>query len=124
MFTWIAEHDDALQKIKNAMTKTPVLKYFNSKEETTLQCDASQSGLGAALMQNGQPVSYASRDLTETEQQYAPIEKEMLAIVYGLDKFHSYTYGRRIAVEADHKPIKTIHMKPLHTAQNDFNECS
>ncbi len=67
-------------------------------------------------MQNSQPVSYASRALTEMEQQYAQIEKEMLAIVYGLDKFHSYTYGQRIAVETDHKPIETIHRKPLHTA--------
>ena len=67
-------------------------------------------------MQNGQPVSYASRALTETEQQYAQIEKEMLAIAYGLDKFHNYTYGRRITVETDHKPIETIHRKPLHTA--------
>ena len=47
-------------------------------------------------MQNDQPVSYASRALTETEQQYAQIEKEMLAIAYELDNFHSYTYGRRI----------------------------
>ena len=48
------------------------------KEEVTLQCDASQFGLGAALMQNGQPVAYASRALTEAETRYAQIEKAIV----------------------------------------------
>lgn len=45
------------------VTCTPVLRYYNLQEEVTLQCDASQSGLGAALMQNGQPIAYASRSI-------------------------------------------------------------
>ena len=49
--------------------------------ETTLQCDASELGLGATLMQNDQPIAYASRALTKTEQNYAQIEKELLAVV-------------------------------------------
>ena len=119
---WTAEHDDALQKIKNAVTQTPVLKYFNAKDETTLQCDSSQSGLEAALMQNGQPVSYASRALTETEQHYAQLEKEMLAIVYGLNNFHSYTYGRlwRQTTNQSKRFIGSRYILP----QNDFNDCS
>ena len=50
------------------VTRTPVLCYYNLKEEVTLQCDVSKSGLGAALMQNGQPVAYASRALTPAEK--------------------------------------------------------
>ena len=57
----------ALESLKDAVTGTPVLRYFNVKEGVTLQCDASQSGLGAALLQNGQPVAYASRALTPAE---------------------------------------------------------
>jgi hypothetical protein len=53
-----------------------------------LQCDASDTGLGATLMQNGQPVAYASRFLTKTERNYAQIEKELLAIVFGTEKFN------------------------------------
>ena len=48
----------------------PVLKYFNQAAPTELQCDASSTGLGAVLLQNGQPVTYASRALTKTEREY------------------------------------------------------
>ena len=67
-----------------------------------LQCDASMNGLGACLLQNNQPVAYASRSLTTTEVQYAQIEKEMLAIVFGMERFESYLYGRNVKVESDH----------------------
>ena len=83
----------------------------------TLQCDASQSGLGAALLQNGQPVAYASRALTDTETRYAQIEKELLAIVFGCEHFEAYTYGRDIVhVETDHKPLEAIMQKQLYSA--------
>ena len=58
-------------------------------------------------------MAYASRALTETEQRYAQIEKEMLAIVFSLEKFHQYTYGRKVQVESDHKPLEMIFKKPL-----------
>jgi hypothetical protein len=69
--------------------------------EITLQCDASELGLGATLMQNDQPIAYAIRALTKTEQNYAQIEKELLAVVFGMDKFHQYTYGRKTYVHSD-----------------------
>ena len=81
-----------------------------------IQCDSSQSGLGAALIQNGHPIAYSSRALTETESRYAQIEKEMLAIVFSVEKFNDFTFGRRTVVHTDHKPIESIFMKPLHRA--------
>jgi len=83
---------------------TPVLRYYNLKEEVTLQCDASQSGLGAALLQGGQPIAYASRALTLAEEsRYAQIEKELLSIVFGCDHFEAYIYGRdEVHIETDH----------------------
>ena len=94
-----------------------MLRYYNLKEEVTLQCDASQSGLGATLMQNGQPVAYASRALTPTETRYAQIEKELLAIVFACDHFESYIYGRdAVHVETDHQPLVSIVLKPLNSA--------
>ena len=57
-----------------------VLRYFDPKADTTLQTDASQKDLGAALLQHGQPICYASRALTETEQTYCNVERETLVV--------------------------------------------
>ena len=65
-------------------------------------------------MQDNHPTAYASRALTDPETRYAQIEKELLAVVYGLEKFHTYTYGRRVLVESGHKPLEVIVKKPLH----------
>ena len=64
---WGQDQENALSKLQEPISNTPVLKYYNLAEEITIRYDASQSGLGAALMQVGQPVAYASRALTDTE---------------------------------------------------------
>ena len=81
-----------------------------------LQCDSSQSALGVALMQGGRPIAYWRRAQTETESRYAQIEKEMLAIVLGVERFNDYTFGRKTVVFSDHKPLESIIKKPLHCA--------
>ena len=116
---WVWDHpqQQALDTLKRAVTNTPVLRYYNLEEEVTLQCDASQHGLGAALLQKGQPVAYASRALTPTETRYAQIEKELLAIVFACDHFNVYIYGRKdVHVETDHQPLEAITRKPLNSA--------
>ena len=116
-WVWDDPQQTAFAMLKNAVSSTPILRYYNLKEPVTIQCDASQSGLGAVLMQNGQPVGYASRALTPTESQYAQIEKELLAIVFACDHFEAYIYGRdEIHVETDHKPLESIMRKPLNNA--------
>ena len=64
-------------------------------------------------MQEGRPIAYASRALTSTESNYAQIEKELLAIVFGVERFHQNTYGRKVIVDSDHKPLETRFGKPL-----------
>ena len=98
------------------ITEPPVVKYYKSTKPLIIQCDASDHGLGAALIQEGKPVAFASRALIHAEKQYAQIEKELLAIVYGTERFHQYTYGRPVTVESDHKPLEVIHQKPLSAA--------
>ena len=106
-----------MDTLKKAVTTTPMLRYYNLKEEVTIQCDASQSWLGAALTQNGQQVAYASQALTPAETRYAQIEKEMLAIVFACTRFEPYKFGRdMVTVETDHKPLENIAIKPLHAA--------
>ena len=113
---WTHEHDIAFTKLKEAMSAIPVLRYFDPTVPITLQCDASSTVLGAVLLQQDQPVAYASRALTATEVNYAQIEKELLAILFGLERFHHYTYGVPVTVQSDHQPLQTISRKPLHTA--------
>ena len=87
LWSWDEPQQKALDDLKRAVVCTPVLRYYNLHDEVTLQCDASQHGLGAALLQNDQPVAYASRALTQPETRSAQIEKELLAIVYACDHF-------------------------------------
>ena len=118
-WTWGPVQQKAMDALKKAVTKTPVLRYYNVKDEVTIQCDASQHGLGAALLQNGQPVAYASRALSDAETRYAQIEKELLAIVFACEHFEYYIYGREtVNVETDHQPLVSIVLKPLHQAPN------
>ena len=81
-----------------------------------MQVDASIKGLGAMLQQDGKPVAYASKTLSGTEKRYACIERELLAIVYAVQRFHTYLYGRHFKVLTDHKPLVKIMQKPLTTA--------
>lgn len=116
-WTWGTAQEASLEALKKAVMSTPVLRYYNLQEEVTLQCDASQFGLGAALLQNGQPVAYASCALTDTETCYAQIEKELLAIVFACERFEPYVNCCDIIqVESDHKPLEAIFRKPLHSA--------
>ena len=111
---WTDHQDQAFQRIPQRATKAPILKHYGPTEELTLQSDASQTGLGAVLTQNGQP--HASRALSDTETRYAQIEKELLSVVFGLEKFHQYTHGQKVKVQTDHKLLEAIIKKPLHMA--------
>jgi len=75
------------------MVSQTVLQIFDPKKEILIQCDASKQGLGACSIQGNKPVMYASRSLNETDQRYAQIEKEMLAIVFAFNKFQTVIYG-------------------------------
>ena len=83
-----------------------------------LKTDASSEGLGALIEQtfgeDWKPIGYASRSLNESEKQYAQIEKEVLSIVFGCERFHEYLYGYQFVIHNDHKPLSSILPKPIH----------
>ena len=112
-FTWEANEQQAFEDIKALISSAPLLKYFNPDLPVEIQTDASSSGLGVCLMQGGQPIQYASRTLTETEKRYSQIEKQMLSVVFGLTRFHTYTYGRKVTVYNDHKPLAVLLKRPV-----------
>ncbi len=116
IFHWDAPQREAFSQLKKLCCEAPVLKYYNVREEVTIQCDASNHAVGAVLLQKGRPVAYASRKLRDSENNWAPIEKEMLAIVFSTQKFREYIVGKQTTVQTDHKPLETILRKPLISA--------
>ncbi|XP_046557148.1 uncharacterized protein K02A2.6-like [Haliotis rubra] len=116
LFCWTPEHEATFQEIKNMITKSPgpILQYFDQKKSVTLETDASQNGLGAVIFQDKGPVAFASKAMTNSQRNYAQIEKEMLSILFGCEKFHYYLFGRNFKVRTDHKPLEVVFKKPLH----------
>ena len=100
----------AFQAVKQEISSMGALRYFDPKADTTIQADASQKGVGA----DGQPICYGSRALTETEQNYSNIERETLGVVWGLEKFHFFIYGKHCTLRTDHKPLESIFKKLAH----------
>ena len=74
------------------------------------------TGISAALLQNNRSIAFASKTLTDVETRYTNIERECLSVCFGLEKFHTYVYGRHIIVQYDHKPLEMIQRKPIHAA--------
>ena len=113
---WSERQEKAFRSIKGKLTSDAILQYYDVEKSTTVSVDASSYGLGACLLQEGRPVCYASRSLSSAERNYAQIEKELLAIVYGCTKFHQYVYGKKVRVQTDHKPLEALFRKPLFQA--------
>ena len=115
-WSWQHEHDAAMDEIRKTLARNTVLAFYDVRKSATIQADASQSGLGCGLMQQGRPVAFASRALTDAEQNYSQIEKEMLAICFACTKFHQYIYGKCTDVQTDHRPLESILRKPIAKA--------
>lgn len=115
IFDWSENQEHSFNKLKQLITRQPILKYFDPKELVTISVDASSVAVGAVLLQNNQPCAYASRALTDTQRRYAQIEKELLAICFGVEKFYQYVFGTKFVVETDHKPLISIFKKSLNT---------
>ena len=108
LYTGSGEQEEAMKKIKESLMKAPTLRFYNPNNELTLENDDSEYGLGSILTQDGHPAGYHGRTLNPSENNYAQIENEMLAISYGLTKCHQYTYGKNVTVITDHKPLVSI----------------
>ena len=110
---WSKLEQDDLDNIKAALCSDSVLHHYDPMAELILQCDASSVVVGAALLQPGpdgvlQPVAYASRILNNAEQDYSQIERESLAVVFGVTKYRQYLLGRHFKLLTDHKPLITL----------------
>ena len=112
-FEWTPSHKWQFNIIKNSISSTITLCYFDTNKPVVLQIDTSKIGLGATILQDDQPVAYASKALTDTERCCANIEREAYALVFRCEQFHTYVYGRHFTIESDHKPLEQIIHKNL-----------
>ena len=109
---------DAFNFLKMDLASPETLALYSPERETVVSADYSSYGLGAVFLQrqeNGklQPVAYSSRSLTETEQRYAQIEKEALAITWSLEHWSDLLIGTSFRVETDHKPLVPLFSSKL-----------
>ena len=111
---WIHKCEVAFQRSKEMILKAPVLCHFDANKPVKLACDASAYGLqlGAVLSHQTagveKPIAFASRKITDTEKNYAQVEREALALIFGVKKFHQCLWERKFTLETDHKPLVTI----------------
>lgn len=111
-FCWTKECDKAFIKLKNEISSDRVLVPFNPELPVTLATDASPVGISAVLShsinEEEKPIAFASRSLTEAERNYSQLDREALAIIFGVSHFFDYLYGRHFVLITDNKPLSRI----------------
>ena len=109
---WNVAQNRAYSLLKAYMLQKPVLKLPDLMKPFILRTDASGVGVAAVLLQEHEgklyPVSYASKTLSLAEPKYPIIEKECLALVWGIRCFKLYLAGKRFTLQTDHKPLKYL----------------
>ena len=110
---WSKACQCAFQSAKYALASNRVLAHYNPGLPLKLAADASSYGVGAVISHqypdgSERPIAFASRTLMTSEKNYSQLEKEALAIIFGVKKFHQYLYGRQFMLLTDHKPLVTI----------------
>ncbi|KAL0882706.1 hypothetical protein ABMA27_001129 [Loxostege sticticalis] len=112
-WNWSTECNIAFNEAKQALTCDRVLAHYEEGRPLVLSVDSSAYGLGAVLAHrcpdgSERPVSCVSRTLNEAERNYSQIDKEALAIFYGITRHHQYLFGRKFELRTDHKPLSYI----------------
>ncbi|XP_053406187.1 protein NYNRIN-like [Mercenaria mercenaria] len=118
---WGESQEKAFQTLKASLMGPPILKLPDLDQTFILRVDASDLGLGSVLLQESDgeklPVAYASRKLLPREQKYSVIEKECLAIVWAVAKFHRYLFGKDFVLETDHQPLTYLNKAKLSNSR-------
>ena len=111
-FVWNEEQQAAFLEIKRRIIEAQPLAIFDPSKEIIVATDASDVGVGGVLLQNHSgreiPVAYTSASLTETQKRYSTGEKEALACLYAIEKWHVLLWGRRFKLRTDHQALVTL----------------
>ena len=130
-FIWTQVHDKAFENLKQAICKDITLQFFDSDLPLYIEVDASQKGIGAIMLQpdknhkntsnteipnNLRPVAHASKTLTSCENNHSNIERELLGVLFSVLHFKDFTYGCKVHIITDHKPLVSLFRKSLTSA--------
>ena len=110
---WSNSQLTAFNAAKNALQSSTLLVHYDGSKPLTLACDASPYGVGAVLshrFEDGseKPIGFASRTLSPAEKNYSQLDKEALAIIFGVKKFHDYLHGHHFTIYSDHQPLQHL----------------
>ena len=113
VWNWSPDCQQAFAQAKKLLSSAAVLAHYNPSLPLRLATDASAYGIGAVISHifpdgSERPIAFASRTLSNSEKRYAQLEKEALSLIFGVQKFHPYLYGRAFTLYTDHKPLTTI----------------
>ncbi|WVZ84439.1 hypothetical protein U9M48_031471 [Paspalum notatum var. saurae] len=122
-FAWSPKCGEAFGMLKKLLTSAPVLAQPNITKPFDVYCDASGSGLGCVLMQEGRVIAYASSQLRKHRVNYPTHDLKLLAVVYALKKWRHYLLGNTCHIYTDHKSLKYIFTQPeLNMSQHRWLE--
>lgn len=111
-FIWSSNCQEAFEKLKTALSNSPVLIFPDFSETFYVTTDASEYAVGAVLSQgrlpDDRPIQYFSKSLTGAQIHYATIHKELLGIILAIEQFRYYLFGRQFVVITDHKPLVAL----------------
>ena len=101
------------------MTSKPVIKIFDPKKEVTLTIDTSERAIAAVVSQEGHPIMYLSRKFSSAEWNYSNTEKEVLAIVWSMERAQNFLLGKMFLLKSEHKPLEF-----LFNPRKELSRCS
>lgn len=116
LFVWTETHTVAFQLLKEALCAAPVLALPNFSKPFHIDTDASGSGIGAILHQDGHPLEFISKPLSSCNQGLTVYEKEYLAILMAVDQWHHYLLQAEFVIHTDHQSLTHLNEQRLHTA--------
>jgi hypothetical protein len=111
-FKWSPQYEEAYLTLKKLLTTAPVLAQPDIEKPFDVYCDASGTGIGEVLMQDGHAIAYASRQLRCHEEHYPTHDLELLAIVHTLKLWRHYLLGNLVHIYTDHKSLKYLFTQP------------
>ena len=118
LWRWGKSEQQAFERLKNILCTDTILAHFDPQEQIGISCDASDVGIGAVLFHRysdgtERPIANASKTLSDTQRRYSQVQKEALSVIYGIQKFHQFLYGRRFILITDHKPLLGTYLESV-----------